>query len=349
MNTGHRPVVHLVGSIPLADTADVFRAASRAVGSHLLRLPDGETGDRLAWAGFVGRKLADNPAFEIDPDYPSFDWFDEDGDLVATMEQHRFRPGVDPGKVTFDIGYAPLAIESFTIFDRMQKAGEIPAGVKFQVSLPTPMAISFNSISPRYQEAFQAAYEPQLIGEAIAIADAIPHDRLAFQWDVCQEVLVWEKSYPVIPPNYKELVLAELQRLGDAIPADVDLGYHLCYGSPRGKHLVRPKDTGVMVEMLNGLFARLGRGVQFIHIPVPRDRTDEAYFKPLESLKLPAGCDLYLGLIHYRDEAGDRRRLEAARRHTRVDGISCECGWGRDDPAHVPDLMASHARAIGYL
>ncbi|MGH8733136.1 MAG: hypothetical protein ACREVB_05590 [Burkholderiales bacterium] len=36
--------VHLIGSVPLADTEQVFRTVAGALGPHLRRLPDGETG-----------------------------------------------------------------------------------------------------------------------------------------------------------------------------------------------------------------------------------------------------------------------------------------------------------------
>ena len=37
---------HLVGSVPLASSEDVFRLAARLLGSHLKRIPDGESGER---------------------------------------------------------------------------------------------------------------------------------------------------------------------------------------------------------------------------------------------------------------------------------------------------------------
>jgi hypothetical protein len=41
-----QPIVHFVGSIPLADAETVFRTLSAVAGRHLKRLPDGETGIR---------------------------------------------------------------------------------------------------------------------------------------------------------------------------------------------------------------------------------------------------------------------------------------------------------------
>jgi hypothetical protein len=91
--------------------------------------------------------------------------------------------------------------------------------------------------------------------------------------------------------------------------------------------------------------ARVKRQIDFFHLPVPKGRTDDAYFAPLEKLKLRPGTALYLGLIHHNDTEGDKARLEAARRHTHVDGIGTECGMARGDPGRLPALLAAHARA----
>jgi hypothetical protein len=82
-------------------------------------------------------------------------------------------------------------------------------------------------------------------------------------------------------------------------------------------------------------------------MPVPKDRTDDDYFAPLDRLRLAPGTALYLGLIHYDDAAGDRARLAAARRHVHVDGIATECGMARGDPARLGGLLAAHVRAAG--
>jgi hypothetical protein len=108
---------------------------------------------------------------------------------------------------------------------------------------------------------------------------------------------------------------------------------------------VQPKDAGLMVEMVNAIVARVKRPIQFFHLPVPKPRTDDAFFAPLADLKLGAGTELYLGLIHHNDAAGDATRLAAARRYTRVDGIGTECGMARGDPARLPALLDAHARA----
>jgi hypothetical protein len=62
--------------------------------------------------------------------------------------------------------------------------------------------------------------------------------------------------------------------------------------------------------------------IQYFHMPVPNDRTDVAYFAPLENLRLHPQTELYLGLVHHDDAQGDAARLGAARRYARVDGVT---------------------------
>jgi hypothetical protein len=100
-----------------------------------------------------------------------------------------------------------------------------------------------------------------------------------------------------------------------------------------------------MVEMTNAIVAGVKRPIQYFHMPVPKARTDAGYFMPLAHLLLPTETELYLGLIHYDDAAGDLARLATARRHARVDGLGTECGMARGDPARLPALLAAHVRA----
>ena len=127
------------------------------------------------------------------------------------------------------------------------------------------------------------------------------------------------------------------------------MGYHLCYGSPADEHLVMPRDMAMMVEMANGLRAALGRRIDFLHMPVPKDRTDAAYVRPLAQLAGYDRATLYLGLIHHDDRAGDRARIATARAVVKTFGVASECGWGRADPQRVPGLLESHRAAVEFM
>ena len=129
------------------------------------------------------------------------------------------------------------------------------------------MATAYMYISPNAREAYIPAYERALAQAISGILDAIPHDALAIQWDVCQEVLVFENYEPFggRPADYKQQIFDELARVGRLIPGTVELGYHLCYGSPADEHLIMPKDMGILVEIANGLTSRLSRPLDFLH------------------------------------------------------------------------------------
>lgn len=343
-DTANQPVVHLVGSIPCADAETAFRTVAGAVGPNLRRITDGETGRRKRWIGFVGDILAEHPDLEIDPDTPVYQFKQWDGQVVYEIEQLRFKDGADPAAMEFDTGYADDAIQSFAVFDRLQGEGVIPEGVKYQICSATPLAISSMYMAPSARDDFTEAYARHLLGEVQRIAEALPHERISYQWDVCQEVLVWE-GYLDQSANYKQDIFALLGRIGDAVPAAIELGYHLCYGSPKDEHCIQPTDMANLVEMANGIAAAVQRQVHYIHMPVPKDRNDDDYFKPLDDLALPDGTDLYLGLIHYGDAAGNAAKLAGARAHAEIAGVAAECGLGRGNPERLVNILEEHGRA----
>src|SRR2546428_7591787 len=141
----HKPIVHFVGSIPLPDAETVFRTLAAAAGAHVRRLPDGETGIRKTWIRFLQGVLADNPAIEVAQDLPPFKFIQWDGKLLREIPRLRLKPGARPDPASFKTGYAEMAIESWQLFDRLQQTGVIPPGVKFQISLPTPIAPTYNN------------------------------------------------------------------------------------------------------------------------------------------------------------------------------------------------------------
>jgi hypothetical protein len=84
-------------------------------------------------------------------------------------------------------------------------------------------------------------------------------------------------------------------------------------------------------------------------MPVPIDRADDAYFAPLKDLNLPAGTQLFLGLVHLDDGVqGARERVRAAQKVVPEFGVACECGLGRRPPERIPELLRLH-REIASL
>ena len=343
MQAGER--LHLIGSIPLDSSEQVFRRLSAALGPHLSRMADGETGERSRWVYFQRQMLLDHPAMEIDPTVPPYKFVQWDGKVVREIEQVRFKSGTDPDKVVFETGYDKAALASWGVFKRLRDAGTIAPHTRFQVCLSTPHASGYLYVSGPARQTYFAVYERALKAALANITKAIPAGDLAIQWDVCQEVLAFENYFKDRPADYKKQTFDMLGRLGDAVPAGTELGYHLCYGSPRDEHLVQPRDAALLVEMLEGIAVGTRRRIDFFHIPVPKGRTDEAYYAPLKTWKRPAGTKLYLGLLHHDDDAGDRTRIAVARKFVDDFGLSAECGWGRTEPGRLPGLLNGHCVA----
>lgn len=341
--------VHLVGSIAMDNCEEVFTRLSDKLGPYLSRIPDGETGERARWIYFQREMLMEHPAMEFDDSVPELELHEWDGKLLRSLPLLRFREGVDLDELEFETGYDKAAEYSYGIFCKKREEGVISAGVRFQVCLPTPMASGFMYISHKAYDDYFQVYERSLLKALRNIVDMIPNDDLAIQYDVCQEVLVFEDYFPHRPKDYREMTFAMLGRLGNAVPESVQLGYHLCYGSPYDQHLVMPKDMGILVDLMNGISSKVERRLDFLHIPVPKDRTDDSYFAPLKDYAANKETRIYLGLIHHDDEAGDTARINAAKNYLDDFGVATECGWGRSDPKKVPGLLDSHAAAAKIL
>jgi len=125
-------------------------------------------------------------------------------------------------------------------------------------------------------------------------------------------------------------LLARMQRLCAAVPDEVELGLHLCYGDFGGRHFVEPKDAGMMVDFANALARSIRHRLAYIHMPVPAERSDDGFHRSLGDLELGAETTLFLGVVHAKDGAdGTRARIKAARSYVPRFGIATECGMAR--------------------
>lgn len=330
--------VHLVGSVPLADEEAVFRMASTILGEHITRIPDGETGVRSNWIGWQSAVFARAPALELMP---------ESDKEYGVRIRYRLRPGVEASMVAFDnLGYADAALASYRTFARLKDEGALRPATRFLVCLPTPLAPVTAYLEPESRAAVEPAYEARMLAELDAICAGIPHDQIAIQWDTAIEFGILEGVMPTHLADPQRDIIDRLARIGERVPADVEMGYHLCYGDAGHRHFVQPKDAANLVAVANALSARVRRPINWIHMPVPRERDDDAFFVPLAHLALHPETELYLGLIHFTDgEKGARTRIAAARRFAPAFGVATECGFGRRPPETVAPLLEIH-RAV---
>jgi hypothetical protein len=81
---------------------------------------------------------------------------------------------------------------------------------------------------------------------------------------------------------------------------------------------------------LDTIAARVQRPMQWIHLPVPIDRVDDAFYAPLRDLRLHPETEVFLGLVHVQDGVeGTRRRMAVASKLVERFGSASECGISR--------------------
>ena len=131
-------------------------------------------------------------------------------------------------------------------------------------------------VTDEWQAEVEPLYEAQLL-------DGIPHDRLALQWDVAIEMWMWEGWFEAPFDDVKGGSIERLVRISHVVPDDVELGFHLCYGDYDHEHFHEPDDAANLAEVANRISAAVRRLIQWLHLPVPIDRSVDAYFEPLRS------------------------------------------------------------------
>ena len=334
--------IHFTGSLGLENEDAVFKALRETIGPRARRYPDGETGPRFHWIRWVFDLFDRHPSLARVGEYEGVDGFQ------AQLGVAPFRLADGVTEIEFEtLGYAGAAIASYERFEVHRAEGSIPAATRFQVSLPTAVALSTNFMEIGHRPLIEPAVERGLKRDVEAISAAVPADRLAIQWDVCHEVIARDGGSGRWKLHYDDILEGSLERICRQlgfVSEGVEAGIHLCYGDPGHKHIVEPEDFATCVAFANGICAGSPRPVHWIHMPVPRSRDDDAYFAPLRDLDLNPETELYLGLVHYTDgAAGTRRRIAAAERHAPDFGVATECGFGRRPAETIPELLRIHA------
>ena len=336
----------LVGSVNYPDAETTFRTAATVLGGHLKRIPDGEVGKRFHWIMFQPDVLGQADGIERIGDEPI--------PMPAGLDARplRLADGVDAATIALPpLGYADAAAESYAEFVRLREEGVIAAGTRFQVSLPTPLAVISSFFFGDDRAVIDPVYTAAMVNEVERIVEAIPADDLAIQWDVASEMGIIEQAsgYGATmqawwPGDPFDGLVDRLAALIDVVPAGVEVGVHLCYGDVGETHFVEPTDTANLVRFANAVTAAAHRELAWVHLPVPIERDDAAYFAPLAGLTIGENTELYLGVVHRQDGVdGTTRRIDAARSFVEVFGIATECGIGRAPAAETAGLLAIHA------
>jgi hypothetical protein len=122
----------LVGSVPLANAKEVFSESAARLGELIPRIPDGETGVRTMWILCQKEVMAKAKNLKMHHQF----------DIAPGVAQTVYEVADLSKPVEFPaLNYAAAAKDSYRQFTELKKAGKIAATTKFQVSLPTAVAV----------------------------------------------------------------------------------------------------------------------------------------------------------------------------------------------------------------
>jgi hypothetical protein len=337
----------LVGSLPVESTEEAFRAGAELFGDLVFALPDGETGPRTAWVSYEREGLV-RPNAGID--------------VVQETESPTGRPrhayetpifAVKPGVQELHWDTWPRiddAIASYETFRLLRDEGVIPDGLRFQVGLPGPSS-ALNAFKADYAADYPVAsraFEDLVLREIDRLTAAIPPGDLAIQWDMAYEVQDIEGVLAWTSDGAWERFAGPVERLTPAIPEDVLVGYHLCYGTFPEWPMYEARDYGVLVRMANYAVANSGRTVDWLHMAGPRylRSEDDRFFAPLRDLDV-GDTRVFLGIVLPLDGIpGLRRRHTTASKYLDDFGVAMYCGFGRQPGADGMETMRDHRRTV---
>jgi len=346
--------VHFNGSVNLLDAETVMREISSRVPRGVRRMTDGETGDRGYWILFQIRKFAQMPEFEAVSVGQAY----ESSPDAPQMPRLRLAQGASADTIEWpNLGYADAYAESFEIFDRLQRDGTVPAGVRFQMQYPTPLASVAGTIVPEDLPVVAASYEAALFADLDKALATLPHDRCAVQWDVAVEFALLEGAMGPGTAMPMDQITPGLIRSLEQVPPDVPVGLHLCYGDYGHQHFKQPESVQMQVDLVNAIVSAAKRPLNWASFTVPQARDDASYFAPLRHLKAGAETELYFALVPYHpDEQAEGTTAEQAQHidnalaqspaGSREWGICTECGMGRVRADDVPRLLDLHREIL---
>ncbi len=355
--------VLVVGSAPFDTVGDALQEFATRLGGRVSALPDGEVGVRNAWINVLPQLTYDkNPDLEpikVVPIEKAVQEPDGHGHeaMLASLGTYKLRPGVS--KTRFDLHFGHAAVESYATFKRLRDEGVIGEGVRFQVGIPTTSnAIDLFFPVPSDRPIVAKAYEESVKETIALLLRTIPADSLAIQLDYCSEVVNCSGALDHLVPDGSSLPPLDarlayytsaryLSPLVEAIPDEVTLGYHLCYGTWGGWPGARVPDLGLIARLANGLVANTPHRVDYVHLPTMPNPANE-FFAPLADLDI-GDTKVFLGIELADGIDGLMRRIGQAQRYLPEFGIAHYCGYGRERRSRVIELLDALRVASDHL
>jgi hypothetical protein len=348
--TSTRPLTSdlvLVGSLPADDTDAAFRAGAAMFGDLVAALPDGETGARAGWVGFERNTLLrPHPDIEVvselgSPTRPPRHFYETPSfKLREGVEELRFQtwPRIDE------------ALASWHQFRALRDEGVIPAGLRFQVSLPFPTSAlsAFRADFAHDYPVAGPAYEELLIRELGRLFSEVPAQDLAVQFDVCWEVLDLEDVVSWMGDGAWERFAGPVQRITPHVPTEALVGFHLCYGTFPDWPMFEARDYSLLVRMANFAVEHAGRPVDWLHMAGPKyyRSEDRRFFAPLADLAI-GDTRPFLGIVLPLDGVeGLKMRYATAKQFLDDFGVAMYCGFGRQPGRDGLETMREHRETV---
>ena len=248
--------VYLVGSVPMASATEVFETVSAALGTRIKRLPDGETGERGDWISWL------EPVFSEHPPFRKSGEFFRVHATGTGRERYALKPGVDAARRALRQSvlrrYRQAVLCRLQATERCRKDSrrhEIPgrsgAGAFGDLAVPGRLACMPRSIrSTMTRSSARSTRSPRPFRTMNWRSSSTSPPR-------CLRALNATRRRATAAPRRRCRRSSRhiLVDLGNRVPGDIDLLYHLCYGDSGHKHVVEPTDMNDMVEFANRVVA----------------------------------------------------------------------------------------------
>lgn len=328
---------HLVGAWPGFSGAHAMDTAMKRLGPHLLRLSDGETGERNQWVLPTLDWLRANPDLELvrDDDYSDY----EHGTRYQVRDGHTF----DPANI--QLNYHRSFQRSYPGFQVLRARHGLD-DLNFQVGTPAPIDLAVNAFG--YEVASQdfdiaRAFAAATLREIAAIrADAA--DDVVFQIETVVSMVAVAQSPPEAQETVAQQMAGAIIDMVSHAPENTRFGAHLCLGDFHHKALAQMGSASPLVSLANTLAAMWpeNQRLEYIHTPFAAAEQpgslDAVWYEPLADLALPDDVRFVAGFVHEDLDIDQLREVHAlVERHAgRQVDVAATCGLGRrpsDDQA----------------
>jgi hypothetical protein len=320
---------HLVGTWPGRDPEHAMEIALKQLAPHLVRMTDGETGDRHLWVGSTVDSFRANPDVEVV----------SDGAWTGYEDTTHFkvRDGVTLNPDNIGMRYALAFQGSFPAFKELRsRFGR--EDLKFQVGIPAPIDLAlytFGEVAftdPTIVEACTAATMREL--EKIA---AIGGGEVVFQIETVVGLVAVAQAADGEQEQTATRMADSLVEVARRSPQGTSFGAHLCLGDMNHKAYGTMRDVRPLVLVANAMAAAWpqGRRLSYIHAPFAAAAeppiADESFYEPLRELALGDDVRFVAGFLHESLDLPAHQELLA--RIERLTGrevdVAAACGLGR--------------------